>query len=91
MPRAPRAPKAPAEEKVEVPTEHVESTPANNPEHFQEVTEVEPGVGKTSRKTVFTVRNGAGSPVREYSVEVHGPEAGALAEEYAAKIGGSVA
>lgn len=40
-------------------------------------------------KSSFTVHKD-GSPVRTYSVERHGDNAGDLAEEYAKKIGGEV-
>lgn len=38
----------------------------------------------------FTVLNSSGGEVRTYSVEVHGPEAEALAKQFATKIGGSI-
>ncbi len=46
---------------------------------------------KQALKTEFTVLNSSGDAVRTYSVEIHGNQADKLAEQYAGKIGGSVA
>ena len=56
-----------------------ESAPAAAPEEV-----------KKGKKTSFDVYNRDNSFVRTYSVEQHGKDAEANAEEYAGKIGGSV-
>lgn len=43
-----------------------------------------------SDKTSFDVHNKDGGFVRTYSLEIHGENAEALANQYATKIGGSV-
>lgn len=45
---------------------------------------------KAPAKTEFHVHNSLGTFIRTYTVEIHGEKAGALASEYAGKIGGSV-